>query len=171
MPLDQQWPRIRRVFSKAFNSSLHYAIATVAPDGTPHVTPIGSILLLEPGRAIYFEEFTTRMPAYFRENSRVCVLAVNSGRWFWLGALLRGRFRQPPAIRLLGSVGVRRQATAAEFARWRRRVRLLGFTRGYTLLWSRMCMVRELHFTEVDAVNLGAMTAGLVTGTGTSPAD
>jgi len=66
MSLEMQWPRIRQLFSKAFNSSLHYAIATIAPDGTLHVTPIGSILLLEPGRAIYFEEFTTRMPAHFR---------------------------------------------------------------------------------------------------------
>jgi len=84
---------------------------------------------------------------------------------------LRGRFRQPPAIRLPGSVGMRREATAEEVVRWRRRVRLPGFTRGYDLLWSRMRMVRELHFTEAVAVAPGAMTAGLAIGHGTPNAD
>jgi len=66
-----QWARIRRVFRTAFNSSLRYAIATVDPDGMPHVTPIGSILLLEPDSTICFEEFTARLPAHLQENARI----------------------------------------------------------------------------------------------------
>ena len=161
MSLESQWPQIRRAFGEAFASSMHFSVATVSPNGRPHVTPIGSVLLQEPGRGIYFEEFPRRMPSHFNGNARVCVLAVNSSRWFWLGALLRGRFPRPPAVRLYGEVGSRRRATAQERRWWLRRVRRVRFTRGHRLLWSSMGMVRELHFTEVDIVNLRTMTADL----------
>jgi hypothetical protein len=116
MPLELQWTRIRLVFNEAFNTSRHDSIATTGPGGITQVTPIG-LLPLEPGRAIDFEEFTTCMPAQLQENARVCVRAVNSGRWFWLAALLCGRFRQPPAMRLYGTAGVRCRATSGELAR------------------------------------------------------
>ena len=106
MPLEAQWTQIHQAFGAAFASSFHYSIATVSPNGMPHVAPIGSILLLEPGRGIYFEEFPKRMPSHFEENSNVCVLGVNSSRWYWLGALLRGRFEKPPAVRLSMSSGL-----------------------------------------------------------------
>ena len=161
MPLEAQWALIRRAFSAAFVSSLHYSIAAVSPDGMPHVAPIGSILLLEPGRGIYFKEFPGRMPSHFDENSNVCIMGVNSSRWFWLGALLRGRFERPPAVRLYGTVGIRRRASAQEVDRWLRRVRPVRFTQGHQLLWSNMQMVRELHFTSFDIASLGAITEDL----------
>ena len=105
MKLQENWHDIRRLFTQAFQTSLHYSMATVTPDGMPHVTPVGSLLLREPGHAIYFEEFTQRMPLNFRENHHVCVLAVRSGLAFWIRALVRGGFRSPPAIRLHGTVG------------------------------------------------------------------
>ena len=108
------WPQVRRVCSQAFGSSLHYSMASVTEDGAPHITPIGSLLLREPGHAIYFEEFTRHMPQNFQRDNRVCVLAVNSGLWFWVKALLRGRFSSPPALRLHGTVGDPRKGTPEE---------------------------------------------------------
>ena len=102
------------------------------------------------------------MPSHFEVNSNVCVLGVNSSRWFWLGALLRGNFKRPPAVRLYGTAGIRRRATAQEIDRWLRRVRPVSFTKGHRLLWSNMQMIRELHFTDYDIVNLGAMTEDIL---------
>ncbi len=156
--METHWKEIRQVFGSAFASSFHYSIATVAPDGTPHVAPIGSVVLLEAGHGIYFEEFPTRMPSHFEQNAKVCVMGVNSGRRFWIRSLLRGRFDSPPAIRLHGVVGARRQATEPELAFFTRRVRGTRRTRGHRLLWTNMNMVREIRFTKCDMVNLGAMT-------------
>ena len=158
MNLEADWQDIRRLFAQAFRSSMHYSMATVTPDGLPHVTPVGSLLLREPGHAIYFEEFTQRMPLNFRANQHVCVLAVRSGLWFWLTSLVRGRFRSPPALRLHGSVGAPRAATSDEIRLWHRRVGRLSFTRGYQLMWANMRTVRDVHFTHADGIHIGEMT-------------
>ena len=39
------WPTATGVFKRSFRSSFHYSVATVGPDGAPHVTPIGSVML------------------------------------------------------------------------------------------------------------------------------
>lgn len=155
------WGGVRRLFRSAFTSSLHYAIASVDAQGAPHLTPIGSLILDRPGHGFYFERFTTRLPRHLGKDARVCVLAVDSGRWFWLRSLIAGRFARPPAMRLYGVVGEARAATAREKALWLRRVRPLRFTRGHALLWRDMETVREISFERAEPVHLGAMTAGL----------
>lgn len=112
-----QWKQIQKIFEKAFRSSLHYSIATINEDGTPHVTPIGSLILLDGNKGVYFEYFTRKMPSNFKVNQNVCVLAVNSGKWFWLKSLLRGRFGEPPAVRIKGTVGIKRKVSDEEKAR------------------------------------------------------
>jgi uncharacterized protein len=119
MNLEIPWKGIRHLFGRAFRSSLHFSMASVTADGLPHVTPIGSLLLREPGHAIYFEEFTSGMPRNFRDRQQVCVLAVRSGLVFWVLALWRGRFHAPPAVRLHGSVGPVRSATEMPRDCWR----------------------------------------------------
>jgi hypothetical protein len=158
MKLETNWQSIRRLFAQVFRSSLHYSMATVTSEGLPHVTPVGSLILLEPGRAIYFEEFTHRMPLNFRDNQHVCVLAVRSGLAFWFWSLLRGGFHTPPAIRLHGTVGIPRPATEAEIQLWLRRVGTFRFTRGYRLMWAGMRTVREVTFTHGDEIQIGRMT-------------
>ena len=160
----EHWREIRKVFAAVFASSFHFAIATVGADGEPHVTPIGSVVLTEPGRGFYFEEFPTRLPRNLRRDPRVSILAVNSSRLFWLRALLVGRFPAPPAIRLCGRVvGEPREATAGELALWRRRVRHLRRLRGYALLWGRLRWVRDLEIDCAEPVQLDPMTEGLWT--------
>jgi len=158
MNLEANWQSIRRVFTQSFRSSLHFSMATVTTDGLPHVTPVGSLMLREPGRAIYFEEFTQRMPLHFRDNQNVCVLAVRSSLTFWLWSLFRGGFKSPPAIRLHGTVGAPRAATADEIRAWQRRVGRLRFTRGHRMIWANMRTVRDVYLTRADGIHIGEMT-------------
>ena len=158
----ETWRWVRRLWARAFSSSMHYAVATVDAEGGPHVSPIGSVMLTGLGRAIYFEEFTRQLPENLSGDNRVCILAVDSGKWFWLSALARGRFPTPPAVRLRGRVvGPRRPATEDERRRWQRRVRRLRWSRGHRLLWRRMGWVREIEFDEALPVGIGPMTRHL----------
>jgi uncharacterized protein len=156
----QEWRVIRRIHREAFRSSFHFAIASVDPEGGPHITPIGSLLLLEPGRGIYFEEFTRRLPTHLQTDDRICVLAVNSSRWTWIRALATGRFATPPSIRLSGRAGERREATADELELLDRRLGRLRPLKGYRLLWGGMRTVRELQFDGMGPIHLGEMTEG-----------
>jgi len=158
MDINTDWPAIKRLFKRSFSSSFHYAISTVTKDGEPHVTPIGSLILGAPGQGVYFEEFPSRLPENLENNSQVCVLAVNSGRWFWLRSLIKGRFGEMPAIRLYGKAGKLREATETENALWQKRVRSVRFTKGHELMWQRMGTVREIEFTGVESVHIGQMT-------------
>jgi hypothetical protein len=158
MQLERNWKDIRRLFARSFGSSFHYAIASVNENGEPHVTPIGSLILCEPGRGFYFEEFPRQLRRNLEINQRVCVLAVNSGIWFWLRSLFGGRFVSPPAVRLYGTVGELREASAQEIRLWHRRVGKLRFTKGYRLMWKNMQTVRDIHFTRMEPVRIGEMT-------------
>lgn len=165
--LDEQWITVRDLVNRSFRSSLHYAVASVNSDGTPHVTPIGSLLLKENEPAgFYFELFTKQLPHNLDEQPRICILAVNSSKWFWLRALLLGRFPSPPAVRLRGTVGERRQATPEEIARWRKRVGWTRWFKGHQLLWGNLRFVRDIHFESIEPVRLGRMTKGIWQPTG-----
>jgi hypothetical protein len=155
----EQWNRLRRIAGRVFASSLHFAIATTNEDGTPHVTPIGSLILGKPGEALFFEVFARGLAGNLERGSPVAVLGVVSGKGFWLRSLIAGRFKSPPGFRLSGVAGERRPATAEEIARWRRKLRFLGWTRGHDLLWSDLRMVRVLRFTDLRPLRLGRMTS------------
>ena len=101
MDIYENWTDIKAIFRESFKSSFHSAIATVNENGEPHVTPIGSLILSKPGFDFYFERFTRQLPRNLDESRQVCVLAVNSSRWFWLKSLLGGRFPSVPAIRFI----------------------------------------------------------------------
>ena len=158
MQLKEDWKDIKKLFNRSFNSSFHYAFATVNEKGEPHVTPIGSLVLLEPGHGIYFEEFPRQLSLNFQHNKEVCVLAVNSGRWFWIKSLFIGRFASPPAIRLYGVVGEVREATETEVKLWHHRIRWTRGSKGFALMWKNMKMVRDIYFSRVEPVNIGVMT-------------
>ncbi len=158
MDLIADWKEIKILFKESFSSSFHYAIATVGENGAPHVTPIGSLILSKPGQGFYFEKFPKRLPRNLKINQQVCVLAVNSSRWFWLKSLVRGKFTHPPAIRLHGKTGELREATDKEIALWQNRVKLTRFSKGHTLIWRDMSKVRDIKFTRVEPVHIGEMT-------------
>ncbi len=158
MNLYEDWSEIRRIFSR----SLYASIATVGPDGAPHVTPIGSLMLhREPGRAFWFERFTVALPQHLDVDPRLCAMAVDTRLHFWGKALLRGGFPTAPGIRLSGTAGVRREAEAAEVERFQRRVRRVKWTKGHELLWSdHFTRGRDVTFDRVLPLRLGRMWPG-----------
>jgi hypothetical protein len=161
MDLHENWGEVKALFRESFSSSFHYAVASVSENGEPHVTPIGSLILSKPGFGYYFEKFPRKLPQNLSANSHVCVLAVNSGRWFWLKSLLAGKFSSPPAVRLYGVAGDLRAATDQEIAIWQKRVSRVRFSKGHALIWRGMTMVRDIEFNSIEPVYIGAMTHGL----------
>ncbi len=161
MKIEQDWEEIKEIFKRAFRSSLHFSIASIDENGLPHISPIGSLVLGRPGEAIYFEEFTQNLPKNIKSNQEICIMAVNSSKWFWFKSLLGGRFKQMPALRLKGSTGIRRRASEKEMQLWQKRVKSLAFTKGHGILWKRMGHVRELHLTSCEVINAGDMTKNM----------
>ena len=161
---NEHWNQLKPLAGKVLGSSLHFTIATINHDGTPRVTPIGSLILTDPGEAYFFEVFTRQLSVNLDNGSPVVVLGVISSSRLWLRSLVAGHFSIPPAFRLLGTAGERRSSTPEEKARWRRKVRLLKWTRGYDIFWGNLDVVRELHFHTLQPVQLGRMSARLKLG-------
>jgi len=156
------WNRLRKAVRATFLSSYHFAVATVGPDGAPHVAPMGSLLLGEPGHAIVFQKFIRQTPRNWESDPKVCILGVDSSRWLWLRALFTGRFPTLPAFRLRGEVvGPPRPATPEEIRRFRRRLGWLARTRGGDALWGGMAVVRDLRLDEWLPVQMGSTTRHL----------
>ncbi len=158
MDVISNWHEVRSLFKSALSSSFHFAIATVNENGEPHVTPIGSLILGKPGHGIYFEKFTKNMPRNISCNKKICVLAVNSSKWFWLKSLIFGSFKNPPAVRLHGVAGDLREATQTEISLWEKRVKSASFSKGHALIWRGMSKVRDIEFTKIEPVHFGEMT-------------
>jgi hypothetical protein len=161
MEIGNHWKTIQMVFQESRDSSLHYALATVNEDGSPRVTPIGALFLREDKTGFYFEEFPVHMSKNLERNPRVCILAVNSNPTFWLTSLVDGKFETPPAVRLMGSVGKKREGTIEEIAMWQDHVKPAHGTKGYDILWKHMRMVRDIQFDAFEPVSCGEMTQEL----------
>ena len=161
MKIGKHWKQIRAVFQETLASSLHYAIATVNEDGSPHVTPIGALFLRGDRTGFYFDVFTSKMSANLARNPRVCVLAVNSSVPFWQISMFAGRCDTPPSVRLMGTVGEKRRATRGELAVWRKHVAFARGMRGYDVLWKDMDSVRDITFDGFEPVHMGEMTKDL----------
>ena len=156
-----QWGVVRRLFSRSFRTSFHFAVATVSPDGAPHVTPIGSVILRGDGTGFFFDEYLGATARNLQNDGRVCILAVHSSRWMMLKSLFLGRFTSLPSVRLTGVAGEKREATPEELKLLYRRVGKFHFLKGYDLLWSRLRYVRDVTFDAALPVRTGVMTRDL----------
>ena len=162
MDIKSNWTKIKRHFTKAFQSSLHFSIASVDNENKPTVTPIGSLFLNDDGTGFYFEKYPTKLPRHAKLNKSVCVLAVNSGWLFWLKALFKSKFDKYPAVKLYGELGIKRVATPKEIQKLNRRMRMTKGLKGHEYLWvGDMTMVREIYFDKAEKINLGKMTQHL----------
>jgi len=155
MDISNHWETIRGIFEEAYKSCLHFAVATVNDDGTPPVTPIGALFLRADQTGFYFDEYPSKMPENLRRNPRVCILAVNADKLFWVRSLMDGKFSAPPAVRLMGTVGKLREATSEEIVAWQERIALAKGLKGYHLMWERMGRVRDIRFEAFKPVYLG----------------
>jgi uncharacterized protein len=155
----QEWGLVRRTWDRVLRSSMSYSVASVGPDGTPHVTPIGSVFLNdEPGTGFYLDMFNKQLSENVRANPRVMILGVDSGKLMWLTSLLRGRFVRPPGVRLVATVGPRRPSTEPERQRLNSALGPLVRTPGGRLLWRDLPHVRELRIEAVVPLRIGRMT-------------
>ena len=158
MDLNGDWEKIRKHFNKSFRSNLHVSVASVDSENNPTVTPIGSLFLNKNQTGFYFEKYPSRLPVHARNVKKICVLAVNSSRWFWLKSLFIGEFKNYPAVKLYGELGHRRLATPVEINRLKRRMRTTRGMKGNRYLWGDMAHVRDITFHRAEKINLGKMT-------------
>lgn len=161
MITEAQWAQAKRVVRRTIRTSLHCSIASTNPDGSPHVTPIGSLLMADKGSALYFDVLNSRLAANLEREPRVAIVAVDSGKRLWLGSLLRGRFTSPTGIRLIGSVGPPRDSTQEEAGRFQRAVGPLLRTPGGRALWGSLPTVRDVTVERIQNLNMGPMTRSL----------
>lgn len=159
--LEENWQKIRTHFSKSFGANMYVSIASVNEDNKPTITPIGSLFLNENLTGFYFEKFATKLNVNSKVNKSICVLAVNSNKWFWFKSLFKMSFSEYPAIKLYGELGGKREATDKEYRAFQRRITLTKSLKGSKYLWQDMSMVREVTFTKGEKINLGTMTKEL----------
>lgn len=158
MELIAEWNKIRKHFNKSFSSNFYVSVASVDSENNPTVTPIGSMFLNDNQTGFYFEKFPSKLPKHAEENPNVCLLGVNSGRFFWIKSLFKGVFSDYPAIKLYGVLGIKRKATEKEISRLNRRMKVTNGLKGNTYLWKEMEYVREIKFTKAEKINIGKMT-------------
>lgn len=159
MDKEKDLHRLRKHFNQSVSSSFHVSIASVNSDGSPWVTPIGSFLINRNGVGLYFEMFANQLTKNLYENNRVVVMGVNSGFWYWFKSIIKGKFNNSPALRLIGKVSQPRKPTEEEIKIISKRFDSFRGTRGHKLMWSRIGNIREVHFDCIASVNIGKMTA------------
>lgn len=160
MDIQTSWPELVTLVNQGLRTNRYISLATVNPDGTPHITPIGSLMLKENCQGYFWEEFPRNMPRNLDLNPSICIMAVNTGKWFWLKSLFQGSFKTWPGIRLYGTAGPKRPGTPEELSRWRNRVKSAKTTKGYKLMWEKGQWVRDLYFKRFEPVLIGPMTRG-----------
>ena len=114
MEIEKNWDEIRKLFDESYKSCFHFSVATVNDDGSPHITPIGGLFLREDCTGFYFEELPLRLPDNLKNDTRVCVMAVNADKVFWGKSLMDGKFTSIPAIRLSGIAGKQREQSKTD---------------------------------------------------------
>jgi hypothetical protein len=155
----EDWEKARQTVRMTVKSSLQCAIASRNPDGSPHLTPIGSVFLTpEVGKGFYIDMFNRQLAANVAEDPKVTIMAVDSGRLMWLRSLLGGSFVRPPGVRLVAEVGAPRPSTPEEVRQFQRFVGPMLRTRGGQLLWGRLGTVRDLRIDSIVPLRIGPMT-------------
>ena len=161
MSLKSNWPQIKRTLEQSQTSAVHCSIATVCPDGTPHITPVGTVFLRDDQTGFFFDHYAVSLGENIDSNPSVCVSAVNVGRWFWLKSLLTGRFASEPGVRLYGKAGPARPATSEELQMIHKRVASTQWLKGARMLWSDFQVVRDIEFTDFKPVAYPMMMDGM----------
>ncbi|EPU6914872.1 TPA: pyridoxamine 5'-phosphate oxidase family protein [Pseudomonas aeruginosa] len=157
MKLSEHWTLAKETLERGQRSTIYCSIGSIAQDGTPNVTPIGTVFLRDNQTGYYFDHYTSALAENLDSNPNVCVMAVNAGRWFWLKSLWRGSFAAPPGVRLYGKAGRLRPATAEEIELIEARVRPTRFLKGSQLLWSGFTHVRDITFTSIRPITYPVM--------------
>lgn len=161
MNLKDNWLKIKKTSETCQTSAMHCSIATIHSDGTPHITPVGTVFLRDNQTGYFFDHYAKTLGDNIDHNPNVCISAVNVGRWYWFKALFTGKFSAPPGIRLYGKVGPIRPATPEEVELIERRVKPTTWMKGARLLWTDFEYVRDIEFTDYKPVTYPMMMDGM----------
>ena len=157
MDIGKHWPQILRALAEGKKSNRFFSIATVNSDGTPHVTPIGHVFFNDDMTGYYFDQYSEVMPKNFEKNKNICLMSVNSNTFFWLKSLFSGRFSMSPAIRIMGTVGDKRDASKEEVEKLKKSIAITSGLKGHKLLWGDLTKVRDMRFTSFSPAKYPTM--------------
>jgi len=160
---DQQWSNILKFFGNYTHATAspiipYCAFSTVNEDGSPRVAPYTSLILRENKQGFYFDELSHHTSSNLERDQRICVLIVKNNKWFWIKTVVFGRFDHPPGVRLMGTVGKKREATEQEINAFKRPLRSLKLFKGYEPIWGFMKHGREIYFDAFTPVKCRTMT-------------
>jgi len=99
------------------------------------------------------ESFKENIP----NNSKACLQAVNSKRFFWLKSMILGKFSDFPGVRLNIEISELRIATAEELIMIEQRIKPLSWTKASQLIWSSFTHVRDFNVTGFKWVQYPTM--------------
>ncbi len=159
---EKNWEQIRKFWGDASHvtasPNMPYCVfATVNEDGSPRVAPYSSLILGEKMQGFYFDEFSQHLSKNLDREKKVCILLLKNNKRFWIKTVLFGKFDHAPGIRLMGTVGKKREATAQEINAFRKPLRKLKFFKGYKPLWEIMKYGRDIYFESFEPVKCGPM--------------
>ena len=159
---DQEWNNIRKYFGKSTHATSspvipYCAFATVNEDGSPRIAPYTSMILGENKQGFYFDELSLQTTTNLERDKRICILIVKNNKWFWIKTVIFGRFMHPPGIRLIGTVGKKREATKQEIDAFKKPLKSLKLFKGYEPIWGFMKKGREIYFDAFETVKCGPM--------------
>lgn len=157
MSLASHWNEIVKVIGIGQRSSMHCSIASVDDQGTPNITPIGTVFLRGDQTGYFFDTFTSKLASNIEENQNICLMAVNTNSSFWLKSFFKGKFPTPPGVRLYGTVGSLREATEEELKAINKRIKPMSWLKGSKLIWSSFTHVRDIHFNDFRPVQYPKM--------------
>ncbi len=132
-------------------------IATVNEDGSPRVAPYSTLILRDDRQGFFFDHFSQHLTKNLDRDGKICILLLKNTKRFWIKAVLFGRFDHAPGIRLMGTVGERREATTKEVDAFKMPLRRLKLLKGYQPLWGVMKHGRDIFFESFETVKCGPM--------------
>jgi hypothetical protein len=155
----KNWEQIRKFWggeSRVTPSILPYCVfATTDEDGSPRMAPYSSLMLGENRQGFYFDHFSGHLSQNLERDQRIWVLLLKSKKRFWMKTLLFGRFDHAPAIRLMGTVGKKREATMQEVNAFQKPLKKMKLLKGYQPFWGIYKQGREINFESFETVNCG----------------
>lgn len=155
---EEKWNEIVKYFGGMKHTSM---IGSVDNMGQPNVTPIGSLVLRDNCTGYYFDLFTRGLSDNLDQNSNVCVLFIQTGGLFWFKSLIADECKKPAGIKLIGSAGNRRRASAEEVVLLHNKTKPLKMLKGYNTIFGNLSYVRDIEFTDYFMINTGKMTFNL----------
>tara|TARA_B100001063_G_C16485871_1_gene414939 strand:+ start:29 stop:535 length:507 start_codon:yes stop_codon:yes gene_type:complete len=161
MNIMEDWSKVKKVLEVGQASTIYCSIATVSTNGIPHITPVGTVFLRDDQTGYFFDHYAESLGKNIDLNPNVCIMAVNSGRLYWLRSLIKGRFVSPPGVRLYGKAGAIRPASAEEIEKIEKRVKPTQFLKGARALWSGFTHVRDIEFTSYKPITYPVMMDGM----------